>query len=202
VLFRESGAGDHFRVDGSVVTITNYRAFAHKLVNAWASKAAQTISNMEDTPPEPLQQKTVWGIHVERKSSREGETDMYVYMNTCLCIYIYTHTHTHTHTHTLNGHGPLAALVCICLRCVSLQCCGIAPDHSQTCIRPASVYMGVEIGVLLVLYWCCIGVALVLHWCCAGLHESMDCVILYWFALVCIEEPLHLPRFLNIMGNP
>ena len=60
--FQSKRWGEHFRVDGSVVTITVYRACTQKFVSAWASKAVRSITNTEDKPPEPLQQKTVWGM--------------------------------------------------------------------------------------------------------------------------------------------
>jgi hypothetical protein len=63
-FFSQGGGGEHFRVDGSVVTISVYLACAQNLVTAWASKAGHTIPNTEDTPPGPLQQKTVWGIYI------------------------------------------------------------------------------------------------------------------------------------------
>ena len=53
----KSDATDHFRVHGSDVTITKSAACAQDFVNAWAQKAAHTIPNTEDTPPEPLQQR-------------------------------------------------------------------------------------------------------------------------------------------------
>ena len=53
----KSDATDHFRVHGSDVTITVYRACAQDLVGAWAQKAVKPIPNTEDTPPEPLQQR-------------------------------------------------------------------------------------------------------------------------------------------------
>ena len=64
VFFSQSGGGDHFRVHGSDVTITVCSACAQKFVAARARKAVHQIPNTEDTPPEPLQQKTVWGIYI------------------------------------------------------------------------------------------------------------------------------------------
>ena len=53
----KSDASDHFRVDGSDVTITAYCACAQKIANAGAEIADQQIPNTADTPPEPLQQR-------------------------------------------------------------------------------------------------------------------------------------------------
>ena len=53
----KSDGGEQFRVHGSDVTITVYRACAQDLVGAWAQKAGRAIPNTEDTPPEPLQQR-------------------------------------------------------------------------------------------------------------------------------------------------
>ena len=70
--FSQSGVGEHFRIDGSVVTITIYRACAQKLLTVWASKPRKGLPYTEDTPPESLQQKTVFGI--------------YVYTYICICM--------------------------------------------------------------------------------------------------------------------
>ena len=58
----KSDASDHFRVHGSDVTLTISAACQQKLAGVGARKAGGAIPNTEDTPPEPLQQKTVWGI--------------------------------------------------------------------------------------------------------------------------------------------
>ena len=63
-FFSQSGGGDHFRVHGSDVTITVCSACTQEFVAAWTRKAHIGIPNTEDTPPEPLQQKTVWGIYI------------------------------------------------------------------------------------------------------------------------------------------
>ena len=53
----KSDATDHFRVHGSDVTITVYRACAQEFVNAGAKITGSQIPNTEDTLPEPLQQR-------------------------------------------------------------------------------------------------------------------------------------------------
>ena len=53
----KSDGGDHFRVDGSDVTITVYCACAQEFAGVRAKIAVQSIPNTEDTPPEPLQQR-------------------------------------------------------------------------------------------------------------------------------------------------
>jgi len=53
---RKSNGGDHFRVDGSDVTVTVYRACTQELTVGGANIAVHQIPNTEDTPPEPLQQ--------------------------------------------------------------------------------------------------------------------------------------------------
>ena len=55
--FSKRDAGDHFRVDGSDVTITVYRACAQDFAVGGAKIVEQGIPNTEDTPPEPLQQR-------------------------------------------------------------------------------------------------------------------------------------------------
>ena len=56
----KSDAGHHFRVDGSDVTITDYRACAQEFAVGGAEIAGHTIPNAEDALPEPLQQ-TLFG---------------------------------------------------------------------------------------------------------------------------------------------
>ena len=53
----ESDAGNHFRVDGSDVTITVYRGCAQEFTVRGAKSAGHVIPHTEDTPLEPLQQK-------------------------------------------------------------------------------------------------------------------------------------------------
>jgi hypothetical protein len=64
------------RGDRSVVPITVDCACAKKLVTKWQSKAAHTIPNMEDTPPEPLQQKIVWLVY--KLWSPDNEATLFV----------------------------------------------------------------------------------------------------------------------------
>jgi hypothetical protein len=64
MFVRQSGGCEHLRVDRSVVTITVYRACTQICVLVWSSKAAHRSPNTEDTPPEHLQQKTVWGMFI------------------------------------------------------------------------------------------------------------------------------------------
>jgi hypothetical protein len=75
ILFCHSGGGENFRIDRSVVTITVCRACANKLARVWAPKAVIQIPNAEDTPREPLQQKTVWAV--------------YAYIYTWLCLFYF-----------------------------------------------------------------------------------------------------------------
>jgi len=52
----KSDASDHFRVDGSDVTITVHCACAQEFADVRAEKAGNPIPNTEDSPSEPLQQ--------------------------------------------------------------------------------------------------------------------------------------------------
>jgi len=52
-----SDASDHFRVDGSDVTITVHCACAQEFADVRVKIAGNPIPNTEDTPPEPLQQR-------------------------------------------------------------------------------------------------------------------------------------------------
>jgi len=47
----KSDGGDHFRVDGSDMTITVHRACAQEFTNVGAKIAVHPIPNAEDTPP-------------------------------------------------------------------------------------------------------------------------------------------------------
>jgi len=58
----KSDGGDHFRVDGSDVTITVYRACAQDVAAVWAKIAEHTMPNTEDTPPEPPQRRLSWEL--------------------------------------------------------------------------------------------------------------------------------------------
>jgi len=51
----KSDASDHFRVEGSDVTITVYCACAQEFATGGAKIAGHHIPNTEDTPPEHLQ---------------------------------------------------------------------------------------------------------------------------------------------------
>ena len=53
----KSDASDHFRVDGSDVTITVHCACAQEFADVRVKIAGNPIPNTEDTPPEPLQQR-------------------------------------------------------------------------------------------------------------------------------------------------
>ena len=55
----KSDATDPFRVDGSDVTITVYRACAQEFVVGEAKIGIRPIPNSEDTPPEPLAAETL-----------------------------------------------------------------------------------------------------------------------------------------------
>ena len=53
----KSDGGDHFRVDGSDMTITVYLTCAQEFANAGAEIDDRAIPNTEDTLPEPRQQR-------------------------------------------------------------------------------------------------------------------------------------------------
>ena len=65
VFFSKSGGGEWFRVHGSDVTITKSAACAQKFAGVGAKMSDPRLPNTEDSPPEPLQQKTVWGMFGE-----------------------------------------------------------------------------------------------------------------------------------------
>jgi len=56
----KSGGGDHFRVDGSDVTITVYRTCAQELMVGGPKIADHQLPNTEDTTPETVQQRLFW----------------------------------------------------------------------------------------------------------------------------------------------
>jgi hypothetical protein len=60
----KSDASDHFRVDGSDVTITVYCACAQEFAIGGAKIADRGIPNTEDTPPEPLQHRLFGEYHL------------------------------------------------------------------------------------------------------------------------------------------